>query len=85
MVPISSAFCSLCDSSPGPSPDNPYAPSFSPRTLPARAQLMPETLFLACALIDRYLARAQVARKNLQLVSAGAACIAHAFSYGCFP
>jgi hypothetical protein len=29
---------------------------------------MPETLFLATALIDRYLAKAQVARKNLQLV-----------------
>lgn len=33
-------------------------------------QLMPETLFLACALIDRYLAVVQVARKNLQLVRA---------------
>jgi hypothetical protein len=29
---------------------------------------MPETLFLAASLIDRYLSVVQVARKNLQLV-----------------
>ncbi len=33
-------------------------------------QLMPESLFLTINLIDRYLDVRQVARKNLQLVSA---------------
>jgi cyclin B len=37
---------------------------------------MPETLFLAVALIDRYLSVAQVARKNLQLVGVTAMLIA---------
>lgn len=31
-------------------------------------QLMPESLFLTINLIDRYLAKRQVTRKNLQLV-----------------
>lgn len=31
-------------------------------------QLMPETLFLTTNLIDRFLAKQQVTRKNLQLV-----------------
>ncbi|KAI8477515.1 MAG: B type cyclin [Monoraphidium minutum] len=39
-------------------------------------KLMPETLFLAVALIDRYLAAKQVARKNLQLVGVTAMLIA---------
>ncbi|KIZ00471.1 Cyclin-B1-4 [Monoraphidium neglectum] len=37
---------------------------------------MPETLFLAVSLIDRYLAVAQVARKNLQLVGVTAMLLA---------
>ena len=36
---------------------------------------MPETLFMACALIDRYLAGTQVARKNLQLVRQRTPCL----------
>ncbi|KIZ05736.1 Cyclin-B2-1 [Monoraphidium neglectum] len=39
-------------------------------------KLMPETLFLTVSLIDRYLAVAQVARKNLQLVGVTAMLIA---------
>ena len=39
-------------------------------------KLMPETLFLAVALIDRYLAAAPVARKNLQLVGVTAMLVA---------
>ncbi|GBF88540.1 B-type cyclin [Raphidocelis subcapitata] len=39
-------------------------------------KLMPETLFLAVALIDRYLSVAQVVRKNLQLVGVTAMLIA---------
>ena len=32
---------------------------------------MPETLYLCINIIDRYLGKFQVSRKNLQLVSAG--------------
>lgn len=37
-------------------------------------QLMPETLFLTTNLIDRFLAKQPVTRKNLQLVSDGSNC-----------
>jgi hypothetical protein len=35
-------------------------------------QLMPETLYLTCNIIDRYLAQRNVTRKRLQLVSLSA-------------
>ena len=37
-----------------------------------RLQLMPETLYLTCNIIDRYLSIRNVTRKRLQLVSQGA-------------
>ena len=39
-------------------------------------QLMPETLFLTTNLIDRFLAKQPVTRKNLQLVSDASNCVA---------
>lgn len=48
-------------------------------------KLMPETLYLTVNLIDRYLAKKQVTRKNLQLVGVTAMLIASKASRGAGP